>query len=122
MIVEQGDVETKISKLNHDIEQLDAKIDDKISSLREEFRKQIFSLQFTIIRDTSLLWLGELSSETRIRVHDEINKLINDYIRDFSKVTANELQKRLSNVRGDVNRITRAAGLGEIWDIQKSKG
>ena len=33
--MEEQDFEARLAKLVHDIEQLDAKIDDKISSLRE---------------------------------------------------------------------------------------
>ena len=37
--MEQENFDAKLAKLSHDTEQLDARIEDRISSLREELRR-----------------------------------------------------------------------------------
>ena len=55
--MEQENFEAKLTKLAHDIEQLDAKIDDKILTLREELRKLIWAGYLLQARDITTMHL-----------------------------------------------------------------
>ena len=118
--MEQENFDAKLMKLSHEIEQLDAKIDDKISSLREELREEILRSHLSAVGNISLAWLRPISSEARRRAYDEIAKLTQEYHEIVSKVSADECLKNLTRLNEDVNRITRAAGLGELWKAPKS--
>jgi len=123
--MEQENFDAKLAKLSHDIDQLDAKIDDKISSLREELRKEILLAYFAQIKDTSFGWvsvhkLNPSLSQVCDRVYNEIAKLSTEYIKVWDKLSADECLKNLTRLKEDVNRITRAAGLGELWKAPKS--
>ena len=118
--MEEKDFEAKLTKLSHDIEQLDAKIDDKISSLKEESRRKILGLTLAQIRDTSQSYINILRSnpafsETCGRVHIEIGKLADEYIDQLYKVSVDEFEQGHPSFKKDINRISRAAGLGDIW-------
>jgi len=60
--VEEKDFDTRLAKLSHDIDQLDAKLDDKISSLKEEVRKGILGAYLAHIRDTSTVYIDMIST------------------------------------------------------------
>jgi len=122
--MEEKDFDARLAKLNHDIDQLDAKLDDKISSLKEELRKWILGAYLAHIRDTSTVYIDmiitlapALSTAAR-RAREEVMKLSSEYFEAVDKISADEFQKNLMKFRGDVNRITRSAGLQEIWKIE----
>lgn len=52
--MEERDFDARLAKLSHNIDQLDAKLDDDISSLREELRKGILGAYLMQIRDASV--------------------------------------------------------------------
>jgi hypothetical protein len=56
-VMEQENFDAKLAKLSHDIEQLDAKIEDRISSLREELRRLILGAYLIQIRDASVTYV-----------------------------------------------------------------
>lgn len=122
--MEEKDFDARLAKLNHDIDQLDAKLDDKISSLREELRKWILGAYLAHIRDTSTVYidmmitLAPALSTAAKRARDEVMKLSSEYFDIVDKISADEFQKNLMKFREDVNRITRSAGLQEIWKIE----
>jgi len=122
--VEEKDFDARLAKLSHDIDQLDAKLDDKISSLREELRKWILGAYLAHIRDTSTVYidmmitLAPALSTAAKRARDEVMKLSSEYLDMVGKISADEFQKNLMKFREDVNRITRSAGLQEIWKIE----
>ena len=117
--MEEENFNTKLVKLAHDIEQLDAKIDDKISSLREELKKEILGAGLAYIRDTSLvdISLKQASSQVSKRVYGEIVKLSRECLETLDKISADEFEEELNKLKHDINRITRAAGLGEFWEV-----
>ena len=122
--MEEEDLGKRLVKLAHDIEQLDAKIDDKISSLREELRKWILAGYLVHVREISTVYmdlyisLNPSLSDAAKRARDELTKLGKEHIKVLEKVSADELEKRMAKFREDINRITRSAGLGEIWEIE----
>jgi len=122
--VEEKDFDTRLAKLSHDIDQLDAKLDDKISSLKEEVRKGILGAYLAHIRDTSTVYIDMIStlnpplSKSAKRARDEVMKLSQEYFDMVDKISADEFQNNLMKLREDVNRITRSAGLQEIWKIE----
>jgi len=122
--VEEKDFDTRLAKLSHDIDQLDAKLDDKISSLKEEVRKGILGAYLAHIRDTSTVYIDMIStlnpplSKSAKRARDEVMKLSKEYFDMVDKISADEFQNNLMKLREDVNRITRSAGLQEIWKIE----
>lgn len=122
--MEEKDFDTRLAKLSHDIDQLDAKLDDKISSLKEEVRKGILGAYLAHIRDTSTVYIDMIStlnpplSKSAKRARDEVMKLSKEYFDMVDKISADEFQNNLMKLREDVNRITRSAGLQEIWKIE----
>ena len=122
--MEEKDFDTRLAKLSHDIDQLDAKLDDKISSLKEEVRKGILGAYLAHIRDTSTVYIDMIStlnpplSKSAKRARDEVMKLSKEYFDMVDKISADEFQNNLMKLREDVNRITRSAGLKEIWKIE----
>ena len=122
--MEEKDFDTRLAKLSHDIDQLDAKLDDKISSLKEEVRKWILGAYLAHIRDTSTVYIDMIStlnpplSKSAKRARDEVMKLSKEYFDMVDKISADEFQKNLMKLREDINRITRSAGLQEIWKIE----
>lgn len=122
--MEEKDFDTRLAKLSHDIDQLDAKLDDKISSLKEEVRKGILGAYLAHIRDTSTVYIDMIStlnpplSKSAKRARDEVMKLSQEYFDMVDKISADEFQNNLMKLREDVNRITRSAGLQEIWKIE----
>lgn len=123
--MEEKDFEARLTKLTHDIDQLDAKIDDKISSLREELTKQILIAYFLEIRDVSNTYLdiagvfNQDVSDACKRARTEIAETTNEYLDLVNEVSADESQKNLSKFKKNINRITRTAGLPEFWIIKK---
>ena len=122
--MEEKDFDARLAKLSHDIDQLDAKLDDKISSLKEELSKLVMGAHLAHIRDTSVVYIDmiitlapSLSNAAR-RARDEVMKLSHDYFETVGKISADEFQRNLMKFREDVNRITRSAGLQEIWKIE----
>ena len=120
--MEEKDFEAKLTKLSHDIDQLDAKIDDKISSLKEELRKEIWGAYFIQIRDTSLLAvaMGRLVpslSKACDRASKQISEVGHDYDEMLGKVSADEFEKNLGKLKREINRITEAAGIGKVWKL-----
>ena len=122
--MEEKDFDTRLVKLSHDVDQLDAKLDDKISSLKEELRKWILGAYLAHIRDTSTVYIDMIStlnpalSKSAKRARDEVMKLSKEYFDMVDKISADEFQKNLMKLREDINRITRSAGLQEIWKIE----
>ena len=122
--MEEKDFDARLAKLSHDIDQLDAKLDDKISSLKEELRKWILGAYLAHIRDTSVVYidmiitLAPALSTAAKRARDEVMKLSKEYFDMVDKISADEFQNNLMKFREDVNRITRSAGLQEIWKIE----
>jgi predicted ATPase len=122
--VEEKDFDARLAKLSHDIDQLDAKLDDKISSLKEELMKLVLGAHLAHIRDTSVVYidliitLAPALSKAAKRARDEVMKLSQDYFEVVGKISADEFQKNIIKFREDVNRITRSAGLQEIWKIE----
>jgi Skp family chaperone for outer membrane proteins len=123
--MEEKDFEARLTKLSHDIEQLDAKIDDKISSLREELRRWILTAYFLEVRDVSNTYLdigaafNPNVSEVCKRARTEVEEVAKEYLDLVDKVSADEFQKNLGKFKKDINRITRSAGLTDFWDIEK---
>ena len=117
--MEEENFDAKLAKLSHDIEQLQN--EDKISSLREELRKEILGAVLEHIRDTSLLYISfkQASSQVSGRVYDEVKGLCQECLETFDEVSADEFEEKLSKLKEDINRITRAAGLGETWLTSK---
>lgn len=119
--MEEKDFEAKLTKLRHDIDQLDAKIDDKISSLREELTKEILVSQFLEIRDISNIYLDIAGvfnrdvSDACKRARTEIDKTTNEYIELVDEISADESAKNLNKFKKNLNRINRTAGLPEFW-------
>ena len=103
---------------------MDAKLDDKISSLKEELRKWILGAYLAHIRDTSTVYidmiitLAPALSTAAKRAREEVMKLSSEYFDMVDKISADEFQKNLMKFREEVNRITRSAGLQEIWKIE----
>ncbi len=122
--MEEKDFDARLTKLSHDIDQLDAKLDDKISSLKEELRKWILGAYLAHIRDTSTVYIDMIStlnpplSKSAKRARDEVMKLSKEYFDMVDKISADEFQNNLMKLREEVNRITRSAGLQEIWKIE----
>jgi len=122
--MEEKDFDARLAKLSHDIDQLDAKLDDKISSLKEELQKWILGAYLAHIRDTSTVYIDMMITLVPVlstaakRARDEIMKLSNEYFEVVDKISADEFQKNLMKFREDINRITRSAGLQEIWKMQ----
>ena len=122
--MEEKDFDAKLAKLAHDIEQLDGKIDDKISSLREELRKWILGAYLAHTREISTIYIDLVIalkpslSEAAQRARDEIAKLSKEQVKTLDKIPADEFEKDLIKFRENINRITRSAGLGEIWEIE----
>jgi len=122
--MEEKDFDARLAKLSHDIDQLDAKLDDKISSLKEELQKWILGAYLAHIRDTSTVYIDMMITLVPVlstaakRARDEIMKLSNEYFEVVDKISADEFQKNLIKFREDINRITRSAGLQEIWKMQ----
>ena len=119
--MEEQDFGAMLIKLTHDYEQLSAKIDDRISSLREELKKGIVEANLTQIRDASLIALHIRKayapdlSEACDRASNEIGNLSKEYVEELSKVSPDEFGERHPSFKGDINRIARSAGLKEIW-------
>jgi hypothetical protein len=117
----EKDFEAKLIKLRHDFDQLDAKIDDEISSLREELAKRILEVNLTQIGNISLSWLTTRKalapslSNACDTAHQEIRELTTEYLKELPKISAEEFEKRHPSFKDDINRIARSAGLGEIW-------
>jgi len=122
--MEEKDFDTRLVKLSHDIDQLDAKLDDKISSLKEELTKLVLGAHLAHIRDTSVVYidmiitLAPALSTAAKRARDEVMKLSKEYFEMVGKISADEFQNNLMKFREEVNRITRSAGLQEIWKIE----
>jgi len=122
--MEEKDFDTRLVKLSHDIDQLDAKLDDKISSLKEELTKLVLGAHLAHIRDTSVVYidmiitLAPTLSTAAKRARDEVMKLSKEYFEMVGKISADEFQNNLMKFREEVNRITRSAGLQEIWKIE----
>ena len=122
--MEEKDFDARLAKLSHDIDQLDAKLDDKISSVREELQKWILGAYLAHIRDTSTVYidmmitLAPALSTAAKRARDEVIKLSSEYFEVVDKISADEFQKNLMKFREDINRITRSAGLQEIWEMK----
>ena len=122
--MEERDFDARLARLSHDIDQLDAKLDDKISSLKEELRKWILGAYLAHIRDTSTVYIDMIStlnpalSTAAKRARDEVMKLSKEYFDMADKISADEFQNNLMKLREDINRITRSAGLKEIWKIE----
>ena len=120
--MEERDFDARLARLSHDIDQLDAKLDDNISSLKEELRKWILGAYLAHIRDTSTVYidmmitLAPALSTAAKRSRDEVMKLSSEYFDIVDKISADEFQNNLMKFREDVNRITRSAGLQEIWN------
>ena len=119
--MEEKDFEVRLGKLSHDIEQLDAKIDDKISSVEEKLKRDIMEANLTGLRDISQIYITiaslseATSSEKYKRAYFEIAKLIDEYMEELDKVSADEFDQRHPSVKEDINRITRTVGVGNIW-------
>jgi hypothetical protein len=122
--MEEKDFDARLAKLSHDIDQLDAKLDDKISLLKEEAMKWTLGCYLAHIRDTSTVYidmiitLAPTLSTAAKRARDEIMKLSSEYLDTVDKISADEFQNNLMKLREDINRITRSAGLKEIWKIE----
>ena len=122
--MEERDFDARLARLSHDIDQLDAKLDDNISSLKEELRKWILGAYLAHIRDTSTVYidmmitLAPALSTAAKRSREEVMKLSSEYFEVVDKISADEFQNNLMKFREDVNRITRSAGLQEIWKIE----
>jgi len=122
--MEERDFDARLARLSHDIDQLDAKLDDNISSLKEELRKWILGAYLAHIRDTSTVYidmmitLAPALSTAAKRSREEVMKLSSEYFDIVDKISADEFQNNLMKFREDVNRITRSAGLQEIWKIE----
>ena len=119
--MEEKNFDAKLAKLSHDIEQLNAKMENEISSLREGMRKEILRVTFHHIRDISLFHISfkPVSPQVYKRVWDEIMRLCRECHKAFDKISADELEEELSRLQEDINRVTRAAGLGEVWHTPK---
>ena len=106
--------EVKLTKLAHDIEQLDARVDSEISSIRAELRKEIRGVSLAQIRDISLITVTmqrrNYSSQACDKACEQISKLAKDYEGD---------EKDLGSFQRDINRITEAAGIGKIWRVEQ---
>ncbi len=126
--MEQENFDAKLAKLNHDIEQLSAEVDDKISSLREELRKWILVSYLAHIRDVSEWYINILrlsksgSSAACDRAFDEVEKFGEEQVKMVSTTPADDFEKNVLKFRERINMITRAAGLGEIWQTPKAEG
>ena len=122
--MEDKDFDARLAKLSHDIDQLDAKLDDKISSLKEELTKLVLGAHLAHIRDTSVVYIDMIItlvpalSTAAKRARDEVMKLSKEYFEMVGKISADEFQNNLMKFREEVNRITRSAGLQEIWKIE----
>ena len=122
--MEEKDFGDKLAKLSHDVDQLDAKLDDKLSSLKEEMMKWILGAYLAHIRDTSTVYIDMIStlspalSTASKRAHQEVLKLSKEYFDMVDKISADEFQNNLIKLRKEINRITRSAGLKEIWQIE----
>ena len=124
--MEEKDFEAKLLKLSHDIDQLDAKIDDKISSLREELCKEIWKIRLEEVKNTSVVLIDTIEAvatqagwkdklEQCHRAYEEVVKLSGEYFEMLDKASAGESERIVQKIQDDINRVTRAAGLGEIW-------
>jgi len=97
--MEEENFDAKLAKLSHDIEQLDAKIDDKVSLLRKELKKEILEAGLAYIRDTSLIDISlmQASSQVSKRVYNEIAKLSRECLETLDKISADEFEQKLNN-------------------------
>jgi len=122
--MEEKDFGDKLAKLSHDVDQLDAKLDDKLSSLKEEMMKWILGAYLAHIRDTSTVYIDMIStlspalSKASKRAHNEVLQLSKEYFDKADKISTDEFQNNLMKLRTEINRITRSAGLKEIWQIE----
>ena len=121
--MEQENFDAKLAKLTHNIEQLDAKIDDKISSLREELRRWILEAYLLQARDMSVVYLdigvafSPTFSQACKRARNEVDKLSQEYAEMLNEISTEDFERRLVKFKTDVNRITRSAGLEQIWTV-----
>ncbi len=119
--MEEKDFEAKLIKLSHDIDQLDAKIDDKFSSLEEKLTKKALITELALLRDVSEIALAifkvakAASPQKCNTAYEEVGKLIGECLNELSEISAGEFRQRHPSIKKDVNRITRSAGIGNIW-------
>ena len=117
--MERKDFEAELTRLNHRIEQLSAKIDKNISSLRKELRKQICVVHLTQIRDLTLSLLMPGTFKDYRKPYDDIIKVTNKYFEILNRASEDEFEKSLSNLKEEINVITRLARFGEMWETPK---
>ena len=122
--MEEKNFEAKLAKLSHDIDQLDAKLEDRISSLGEELTKLILGSYLVQTIDTSVTYvdIGRVLapknlSEACGRARNEIEKLSEEYWKRFDEVSADKFHEDLLKFKARINTITRAAGLGQLWKV-----
>ena len=118
--MEEKDFEAKLAKLSHNIEQLDGKLEDRISSLREELKKEILGAYFVQIRDASLIAVAMCKvnpslSKASDRAFNQITQVASDYKEMLDKASADEFERDIQRLKREINRITEAAGIGKIW-------
>ncbi|MCL0091402.1 hypothetical protein M1N57_00825 [Dehalococcoidales bacterium] len=127
--MEEENFNAKLAKLAHEIEQLDAKIDDKVSSLEERLVKEIWHICLEERKNMSLAYINNFIEvfavqagredllKTCSRVYKEVTDLAREYSKQLHGALTSDAQNTVQKYTGDVNRITRSAGLGEIWRL-----
>ena len=115
---ELGDLE---ARLTHRIDQSAAGLEEKISSLEDAMMRKLSKLEVIQARNTSTVYatihalINPALSKSSSKAHKEILRLASEYLRKTEKDPIDELSELWLEFTRGVNRITRAAGLGEIW-------
>ena len=115
---QSGDLE---ARLTHRIDQSVAGLEEKISSLEDAMTRKLCKLELMQARNTSTVYaiihglINPALSKSSSKAHKEITGLAREYLRKAEEAPMDELSGLWLEFTRGVNRITRAAGLGEIW-------
>ncbi len=115
--MEPKDIEARFADLAEDMTQMEARIDAKLASLKEELRAEINNVYFAQIRDISLINVEMLwrTTDTPSLV-ESLSQAYKDIIRLAEQYKGSE-EKDVAEFQNEVNGISEAAGIGRIWEV-----
>lgn len=121
-----SELEDLESRLTQKIDQLEAKLDGEVSSLRSEMARGDSLSHFGRVREISMALNGLFAmnpafSECCIRADKELRELAEEYLKRFTENPVDSLPALILEFQKAVNRITRAAGVPQIWSVPGEK-